>query len=141
MTYRELLKKHEDETHEMVKDDKILYFFGTPKDIQRKMEDKGVTPNQLINAGAGAYIKKDHYDEVNAMFDRHAEEQRQYALTHTYEVVQYYCWDYELAISLSYTYDDVIYKFVGLTKDEAFERMDEIKKAIEDYERKFYQIN
>ncbi len=141
MTYKELLKKHEEETNQMVKDGKILYFIGDSAKIQRQMEDKGIQQDQLVYVGAGAYIKKDCYDEVNGMFDRHAEEQRQYALTHTYEVVQHYCWDYEMAISLSYTYNDIIHMVVGLTKDEALERKDEISKAIKDYEKEFYEIN
>ena len=133
MTYKELLKKHEDETNQMVKEDKILYFIGSREDIQRKMEDKDVTSDQLISAGYGAYFKKEYYDEINAMFDRHAEEQRQYALNNTYEVVKYYCWNYEIEISLSYTYEDVIYKLVGLTKDEAQQRAREIDRAFKDY--------
>lgn len=141
MTYKELLKKHEDETNQMVKDDKILYFIGSREDIQRKMEDKDVTVDQLISIGYGAYVKKEYYDEVNAMFDRHAEEQKQYALNNTYEVVKHYLWDYEIEISLSYTYEDVIYKLVGLTKEEANERAKEIDKAFKDYRREFYEIN
>ena len=141
MTYKELLKKHEDETSQMVKDDKILYFIGSKEDIQNKMKQKGVTANDLVSAGAGAYIKKEYYDEVEAMFDRHAEEQKQYALANTYEVVKHYLWDYEIEISLSYTYEDAIYKLVGLTKDEANERADEIDRAIKDYRREFYEIN
>ena len=105
------------------------------------MEDKGLQQDQLVYMGAGAYIKKECADEVNGMFDRHAEEQRQYALTHTYEVVQHYCWDYEMAISLSYTYNDIIHMFVGLTKKEALERKDEINRAIKDYEKEFNEIN
>lgn len=141
MTYKELLEKHERETNQMVKDNKILYFIGDTEKIKQQMEDKGVQQDQLVYLGAGAYIKKEHADEVNGMFDRHAEEQRQYALTHTYEVVQHYCWDYEMAISLSYTYNEIIHMFVGLTKDEALERKDEINKAIKDYEKEFYEIN
>lgn len=141
MTYKELLEKQKEETNQMVNDGKIMYFIGDSKAIQRKMEDKGVTEDQLVYVGAGAYIKKDCYDEVNGMFDRHAEEQRQYALTNTYEVVQHYCWDYEMAISISYTYNDIIHMFVGLTKDEALERKDEINRAIKDYETEFYKIN
>lgn len=141
MEYEELLAKHEDETNQKVKEDKILFFIGSREDIQTKMEDKGVTPNDLVSIGAGGYVKKEYYDEVNAMFDRHAEEQKEYALNHTYEVVKYYCWNYEIEISLSYTYEDVIYKLVGLTKDEANERANEIDKAFKDYRREFYEIN
>ena len=141
MTYKELLKKHEDETHQMVNDGKIMYFIGDTETIKRKMEDKGVTADQLINIGYGAYVKKEDYDEINAMFDRHAEEQKQYALNNTYEVVTHYCWDYEIEISISYTYADVIYKLVGLTKDEAQERAKEIDKAFKDYQKEFYEIN
>lgn len=141
MTYEELLEKQKEETNQMVKDNKIMYFIGDSKAIQRKMEDKGVNEDQLVYIGAGAYIKKDCYDEVNAMFDRHAKEQKQYTLNHTYEVVKHYLWDYEIEISLSYTYNDAIYKLVGLTKDEANERATDIKKAIEDYKKEFYEIN
>lgn len=141
MSYKDLLKKQEDETNQMVKEDKILYFIGNEDVILKKMEDKGVQQDQLVYVGAGAYIKKEYYDEVNAMFDRHVEEQRQYALSHTYEVVQHYLWDYEIEISLSYTYEDAIYKLVGLTKDEAQERAKEIDQAIKDYKREFYEIN
>lgn len=141
MTYKELLKKHEDETNQMVKDGKILYFIGDTEKIKQDMEDKGIQQDQLVYMGAGAYIKKECADEVNGMFDRHAEEQRQYALTHTYEVVQHYCWDYEMAISLSYTYNDIIHMFIGLTKKEALERKDEINRAIKDYEKEFNEIN
>lgn len=141
MSYKDLLKKQEDETNQMVKEDKILYFIGSEDVILKKMEDKGVQQDQLVYVGAGAYIKKECYDEVNAMFDRHVEEQRQYALSHTYEVVQHYLWDYEIEISLSYTYEDAIYKLVGLTKDEAQERAKEIDQAIKDYKREFYEIN
>ena len=141
MSYKDLLKKQEEETNQMVKEDKILYFIGSEDTILKKMEDKGVQQDQLVYVGAGAYIKKEYYDEVNAMFDRHVEEQGQYALANTYEVVQHYLWEYEIEISLSYTYEDAIYKLVGLTKDEAQERAKEIDKAIRDYKREFYEIN
>ena len=77
MTYKELLKKHEDETNQMVKDGKILYFIGDTEKIKQDMEDKGIQQDQLVYIGAGAYVKKECADEVNGMFDRHAEEQRQ----------------------------------------------------------------
>ena len=141
MTYEELLEKHRQEANQLVNDDKIIVLIGNTEDTLAKMKEKGVTADELVNVGAGAFVKRDNYDEVMAIFDRHADEQKQYALNHTYEVVKYYLWDYEIEISLSYTYEDAIYKLVGLTKDEANARIDEIDKAIKDYRKEFYEIN
>ena len=140
MTYEELLEKHRQEANQLVNDDKIIVLIGNTEDTLAKMKEKGVTADELVNVGAGAFVKRDNYDEVMAIFDKQAKQQKEYALNHTYEVVKHYLWDYEIEISLSYTYDDAIYKLVGLTKDEANERATDIKKEIEEYRKEYYEI-
>lgn len=141
MTYEELLEQHRQEANQLVNDDKIIILIGNTEDALAKMKDKGVTADELVNVGAGAFVKRDYYDEVMAIFDKHAKQQKEYALNNTYEVVKHYLWDYEIEISLSYTYDDVVYCFMDFTKEEALERKDEINRAFKDYRKEFYEVN
>ena len=140
MTYKELLEKLQTEANEMSKD-KIFFFFGSENEIKDKMKAKGLQPNDLVYLGAGGYVKKEYADEVNTFLDNQQQQKKDYALANPYEVVKHYCRDYEIEISLSYTYLDVVYILMDFTKEEALERKDEINRAFKDYKREFYEVN
>ena len=140
MNYNELLEKHQQEFDEFSKD-KIYVAFGTKEQIIEKLHENNLELSDLINLGNGAFIKKEHEHELNELIERQSKEKHEYTLNNIYEVVTYQCWNYEIEISLSYSYHDLIYKIIGLSKDEANEHASDISKAFEDYRKEFHELN
>lgn len=139
--YNDLIKKHEDEANEFSKD-KIYFVFGsTETEIIRKLNQKGVKPEEVTSLGAGGFIKTEYLPEFKELLLRHDNEKHQYTLNNIYEVVQYYCWDYELYISISYDLDSLLTEVVGLTPEEIQENNKEITRAYRDYKREFEKLN
>lgn len=140
MDYKELLDKHSKELNEFSKD-KIYFFFGTENDVQNKLNELDLSIDDLVNIGLGGYIRKEFKADYDTIIERHSAEKKAYALNNVYEVVKYYCWDYEIEISLSYTYDDVLYILCDFTADEVKQNLKEIRKAFKDYRKEFYELN
>lgn len=93
------------------------------------MKEYDLEPNQVISIGAGGYIRKEYYNDFNTLIERQFKEKREYTLANIYEVVQYYCWDYEMYISISYELDTLLIEVVGLTPEEIKKNQDEIQRA------------
>lgn len=141
MEFQELIKKHETELNEFSKD-KIFFIFGSSQEeILNKMQELNLNPNDLIGIGLSGYIKKEYYNEFKEILKRQAKEQHEYTLNNMYEVVKYYCWNYEIEISLSYSYNDVLTVLIGLNETEIKEHEKEIKQAFKDYKKEFYELN
>ena len=141
MSYQELLNDHETELNNFSKD-KIFYFFGTSEnEILNKMQEKNLKPADLISIGLSGYILKEYWPEFKEILNRQAKEQKEYTLNNIYEVVKYYCWDYEIEISLSYSYNDVLTILCDLNETEIKENETEIKRAFKDYKKEFYELN
>lgn len=141
MDFRELQGRHETELNEFSKD-KIFFIFGTSEqEILNKMKELNLNPNDLINIGLSGYIKKEYYNEFKEILKRQAKEQHEYTLNNMYEVVKYYCWNYEIEISLSYSYNDVLTVLLDLNETEIKEHEKEIKRAFKDYKKEFYELN
>ena len=58
-----------------------------------------------------------------------------------HDVLTYEFANYELEVSLSYSYKSFLTEHIGLTEEEIDENKDEIKKAIADYKDDFYKHN
>ena len=142
MDFKELRKRHETEASNFSKG-KIYWVFGsTEKEIIDKLKNEyGLEQNQVISIGAGGYIRKEYLNDFDTLIERQFKEKREYTLANIYEVVQYYCWDYEMYISISYDLDTLLTEVVGLTPEEINENQDEINRAWRDYKKEFEEIN
>jgi len=141
MNYREFKAKQEEETNEFSKDNIIVILENTKEKALAKLEAEGLTVEDIVNLGAGLYLKKTSVPEYEALVEKQAKEYHEYLLANVYEVVNYELWNYETEISLSYTYNDVLTKIVGLTAEEIEANKVEIDKAIADYKKEFYELN
>lgn len=141
MTYTEFKKAQEEKANEFTKD-KMFFAFGTSEDeVKAKLEEQGVDANDVVGVGAGTYILKDSYDDVMKFFDNQGKEFKEYTLNNLNDVLTYEFANHELEISLSYSYRSFLTEWVGLTDEEIEENKDEIKKAIADYRKDFYEHN
>lgn len=141
MTYREFKKIQEEKANEFTKD-KMFFAFGTSEDeVKARLEEQGVNIENVVGVGAGAYIKKDSYDDVLKFFDNQAKEFKEYTLNNLNDVLTYEFANHELEISLSYSYHSFLTEWMGLSEDEIEENKDEINKAIVDYRKNFYEHN
>lgn len=141
MSYEDILKRHEQEASTF-SEGKIYFIFASNEtDFLNKLEEKGLKPDDLRSIGAGGYIKKEYVKEFNDLLLRHEKEKKEYTLNNIYEVVLYYCWDYELYISISYDLDTMLTDLLGLTPEEIKTNEKEINRAWRDYKREFERLN
>ena len=142
MTYKDLIDRHTKATNKFTDDEKIIIMFGSSEnEILKQIKEKNLNPNDLINLGAGVWLKKDYENEFNELVKRHRKERKEYLLANVYEVVNYYYWDYEVYISINYDYDNILTELLEMTPQEIEENKDEIKRAREDYIREFEKLN
>lgn len=142
MAYKDLIDRHTKETNKFTDDEKIIIMFGSSEnEILKQIKEKNLNPNDLINLGAGVWLKKDYENEFNELVKRHRKERKEYLLANVYEVVNYYYWDYEVYISINYDYDNILTELLEMTPQEIEANKDEIKRAREDYIREFEKLN
>lgn len=141
MDYRELLENQQTEASTFSKD-KIYFVFGsTETEVIRKLEEKGVKPEEVTSLGAGGFIKTEYLPEFKELLKKQAKERKEYTLNNIYEVVLYYAWDYELYISLSYSLQTLCTDLMDLTDEEIQANKKEIKRAYNDYCKEFEELN
>lgn len=141
MNYLELKAKHEKEVNDFSEDNIVIILESTKEKALAKLEAEGLTVEDIVNLGAGIYLKKEAVPEYEALVEKHDKEYHEYLLANVYEVVNYELWNYETEISLSYSYNDVLTKIVGLSEEEIAANKVEIDKAIADYRKEFYELN
>ena len=141
MNYKELKAKQEEELNVFSKDNIIVILVSNKEEALAKLEAEGLTVEDVVNLGAGLYLKKTAVPEYEALVEKQAKEYHEYLLNNVYEVVNYELWNYETEISLSYSYNDVLTKIVGLSEEEIAANKVEIDKAIADYRKEFYELN
>lgn len=140
MTYKDLLDRQNQEANEFSQD-KIYFIFGSENEIYKELEETGHSLDDFINIGGGGFLLKEYKNEFYNLLERHGQERKAYLLANVYEVVNYYYWDYEVYISLSYDYDTILTELLGMTKEEIEANKDEIDRAREDYKREFEKLN
>lgn len=141
MNYREFKQKQEEEANQFTKG-KIFFAFGTSEEeVKTKLEEEGVSVEEVVGVGAGTYILKKYYDDVLKFFDKQGKEFKEFTLNNLHDVLTYEFANYELEISLSYSYKSFLMEHIGLTEEEIDENKEEIKKAIADYKDDFYKHN
>ena len=141
MNYQNFKKKQKTEADEFLKG-KIFFAFGTSEEeVKTKLEAQGVNVENIVGVGAGAYILKECYDDVLKFFDKQAKELKEFTLNNLNDVLTYEFANYELEISLSYSYKSFLTDVLGFTEAEIEENKDEINKAIADYRTDFYKHN
>ena len=141
MDYREFKAKQEEEFNEFSKDNIIVILEFSKEEALAKLEAEGLTTKDIVNLGSGCYLKKEAIPEYNELVKRHDKEYHEYLLANVYDVVFYELANYETEISLSYSYNDVLTKIIGLTPEEIEANKDVIDKAIADYKEDFYKYN
>ena len=141
MNYKELKEKHEKEINDFSKDNIIVILESTKEKALAKLEAEGLTVEDVVNLGAGLYLKKEAVPEYNELVKRHDKEFYEYYFNNVYEVTKYELWNYEIEISLSYSYDEFLAKIIGLEPEEIEANKEEIDKAIADYKKEFYELN
>lgn len=141
MTYEDLLKRHEEEASKFSEGKIYFIFVSTESELLRELSKKGLTPNDVKSIGGGGYIKKEYVQDFKDLITRQAKEKKEYTLNNVYEVVLYYCWDYELYISISYDLDTLLTDLLDLTPEEINANQKEINRAWRDYKREFEKLN
>lgn len=141
MSYEDILKRHREETNTFSKDKIYFILVSTESELLRELSLRGLTPEDVRSIGGGGYIKKEYVQDFQDLLIRHEEEKHKYTINNIYEVVKYYCWDYELYISLSYDLDSLLTDLIGLTSQEIEDNKEEILRAWRDYKKEFEKIN
>lgn len=141
MNYNELLETHQEEASLFSKDKIYFIFASNETEFINKLSEYGLNPDDVLSIGAGGYIKKEYIKEFNDLLVKQAEEKKKYTLNHIYEVVLYYCWDYELYISLSYNLKTLCSDIMDLTPEEIKANKGEINRAYKDYCIEFEKLN
>lgn len=140
MNYKDLKEKHEKEVNEFSKGN-IIVLLGNEEEVTAKLTENNLTVEDIVNLGAGLYLKKEAIPEYNELIRKHDKEFYEYYFNNVYEVTKYELWNYETEISLSYSYNDILTKVLGLSEEEIAANKDEIDKAIADYKKEFYELN
>ena len=141
MTYEDLLEKQQSESNAFSKDKVYFIFASSESEFQRNLNQKGLKIDDLIAIGGGGYVKKQYKDDLMALLDKHEQERHDYLINNLYEVIKYYLWNFEMEISISMTLNDLLYDYLGLTKDYVKENADTINQAVSDYKKEFYEVN
>ena len=141
LNYLEFKKQQEEKANEFT-DGKIYFAFGTTEEqVKTKLEKQGVSVENVVGVGAGVYILKECYDDVLKFFGKQDKELKEFTLNNLNEVLVCEFANYELEISLSYSYKTFLTNVLGFTEAEIEENKDEINKAIADYKEDFYKYN
>ena len=141
MNYKELKAKQEEELNSFSKGNIIVILASSEEEIKNKLIEENITKEDVVYLGAGWYLKKEAIPEYNELIKRHDKEYYEYFFNNVYEVVKYEAANYEMEISLSYSYDEFLNKIIGLSDEEIAANKDEINKAIADYRKEFYEHN
>ena len=141
MNYKELKAKQEEELNSFSKGNIIVILASSEEEIKNKLFEENITKEDVVYLGAGLYLKKEAIPEYNELIKRHDKEYYEYFFNNVYEVVKYEAANYEMEISLSYSYDEFLNKIIGLSDEEIAANKDEINKAIADYRKEFYEHN
>ena len=141
MTYEDLLQKQSEESNAFSKDKVYFIFASSESEFKRKLSEKDLNPSDLVSIGGGGYVKSQYKDDLMALLEKHEQERHDYLLNNMYEVIKYYLWDFEMEISISMTLNDLLYDYLGLTKEQVKENADIINQAIDDYKKEFYENN
>lgn len=141
MSYEELLKRHEEEASKFSEGKIYFIFVSNENELIKELEERGLTPEDVRSIGSGGYIKKEYVKDFQDLLLRHSKEKKEYTLNNIYEVVLYYCWDYELYISISYDLDTMLTDLLDLTPEEIKANEKEINRAWKDYKREFEKLN
>ena len=141
MDYKELRERHTEELNTFSKDKIYFIFVSTESELIRELNKRGLAPEDVRSIGGGGYIKKEYVKDFSDILTRHAKEKKEYTLNNIYEVVLYYCWDYELYISISYDLDTMLTDLLELTPEEIQANQEEINRAWRDYKKEFERLN
>lgn len=141
MNYKELKAKQEEELNSFSKGNIIVILASSEEEIKNKLIEENITKEDVVYLGAGLYLKKEAIPEYNELIKRQDKEYYEYFFNNVYEVVKYEAANYEMEISLSYSYDEFLNKIIGLSDEEIAANKDEINKAIADYRKEFYEHN
>lgn len=141
MDYKELLEKQCKEMDTFSKDKIYFIFVSTKTELIRELKLRGLNPQDVVSIGGGGYIKKEYVQEFKDLVLRQAKEKKEYSLSNIYEVVLYYCWDYELYISISYDLDTMLTDIMDLTPEEIQANKEDINRAWRDYKKEFEELN
>lgn len=140
MNYKKLKAKQEEELNSFSKSNIIVILEFTKEKALAKLEAEGLTVEDVVDLGAGLYLKKEAVPEYNELIKKHNKEFHEYFFNNVYEVIKYEAANYEMEISLSYSYDEFL-NIIGLSDEEITDNKVEINKAITDYKKEFYELN
>ena len=141
MTYEDLLQKQESESNEFSKGKVFFIFASSETEFMQKLAEKNLKTADIVAIGGGGYVLKQYKDDLMALLEKHESERHDYLLNNMYEVIKYYLWDFEMEISISMTLNDLLYDYLGLTKEQVKENAETINQAIADYKKEFYEVN
>ena len=77
MNYKELKAKQEEELNSFSKGN-IIVLIGTKEEALAKLEAEGLTVEDVVNLGAGLYLKKESIPEYNELIKKQDKEYFEY---------------------------------------------------------------
>lgn len=137
---REFREKQSEEFNEFSKGN-VFWLFGSKEEAIETLAKEGLTIEDVVDIGLGGYLRKTKIDEYKALRDKQRIERHDFIMNNLYDSLIYYLWDYEIEISLSYTYEDVPKVLLDLSDEEIKANQEVINKAFRDYREEFYKLN
>ena len=137
---REFREKQSEEFNEF-SEGNVFWLFGSKEEAIETLAKEGLTIEDVVAIGLGGYLRKSKIDEYKALRDKQRIERHDFIINNLYDSLIYYLWDYEIEISLSYTYEDVPKILLELTDEEIEANQEVINKAFRDYKKEFYELN
>lgn len=137
---REFREKQSEEFNEFSKGN-VFWLFGSKEEAIETLAKEGLTIEDVVDIGLGGYLRKTKIDEYKALRDKQRIERHDFIMNNLYDSLIYYLWDYEIEISLSYTYEDVPKILLELSDEEIKANQEVINKAFRDYREEFYKLN
>lgn len=137
---REFREKQSEEFNEF-SEGNVFWLFGSKEEAIETLAKEGLTIEDVVDIGLGGYLRKTKIDEYKALRDKQRIERHDFIMNNLYDSLIYYLWDYEIEISLSYTYEDVPKILLELSDEEIEANQEVINKAFKDYKKEFYELN
>ena len=140
MNYRTLKEKHQKEINNFTK--KYMIYALNKDQLTEGLKEKGFKASDMVQIMGGGFLIKSKEHDLDLLLNKQIKEKKEYILKdpdNFKDAYIYEAFNYELEISLSYTYDTFLTEILYLTPEEIEENQNTIKEASEEYKKEFYE--